>query len=89
LHGKLVVRIYVDLVSLVEERAMHNDVHVLPDQGKWKVSGLNEQFETQAEAEEAGRKLAKQQCAEFVLHGEDGQIRAKDSYGNDPRNIPG
>jgi hypothetical protein len=66
-----------------------NDVHVQPSAGQWKVSGLDQQFRTQQEAEEAGRRLAKEKQVEFILHGEDGKIRARDSYGNDPRNIPG
>lgn len=39
--------------------------------------------------EEAGRDLAKNEQVEFMLHGADGKIREKDSYGNDPRNAPG
>lgn len=41
-------------------------------------------FETQKEAIEWGRKVAKNQKAEFYVHGKDGKIREKDSYGNDP-----
>jgi hypothetical protein len=44
---------------------------------------------TQAEAEEAGRAQAKRDKVEFELHGTDGRIRAKGSFGNDPRDVPG
>lgn len=44
---------------------------------------------TQAECREYGIELAKKNNAEFTLHGRDGQIREKNSYGNDPRNIRG
>ncbi len=39
---------------------------------------------TQAEATKAGRALAKRDRTEFIVHRKDGQIRARDSYGNDP-----
>lgn len=44
---------------------------------------------TQAEARTHGIELAKREKAEFTLHGENGQIREKNSYGNDPRSIKG
>lgn len=66
-----------------------NDIHVQPAQGQWTVSGLDRKFETQKEAEELGRQMARDQKCEFILHGEDGRIRERDSYGNDPRDIPG
>lgn len=39
---------------------------------------------TQREAITHGREIAKNQKAEFYVHGRDGKIREKDSYGNDP-----
>lgn len=45
--------------------------------------------DTQKEAFERARDLAKQSGAEVSIHGVDGKIRDKHSYGNDPRNIPG
>jgi hypothetical protein len=33
---------------------------------------------------EHGRSIAKAQKAEFYIHGRDGRIREKDSYGKDP-----
>lgn len=44
---------------------------------------------TQEEAREHGIKLAKKLNAEFTLHGKDGKIREKNSYGNDPRKVRG
>jgi len=44
---------------------------------------------TQEEAINEGRSLAEQEHGELVIHGEDGQIREKDSHGNDPRDVPG
>ena len=39
---------------------------------------------TQAEAIGRGRDIARNQHSELIIHGEDGRIRARDSYGNDP-----
>ena len=68
------------------------DVHVVP-QGSWwglEVNGeIRSTHETQGQAINQGRGLAEQEHGELVIHGQDGQIREKDSHGNDPRNIPG
>lgn len=39
---------------------------------------------TQKEAIDHGRRIAQAQKAEFYVHGRDGRIREKDSYGKDP-----
>jgi hypothetical protein len=44
---------------------------------------------TQEEAHEAARDIARNQEAELVIQGRDGKIIDKDSFGNDPRDIPG
>lgn len=44
---------------------------------------------TQKAAIEIARKIAKNQKAELTIQGRDGKFRAKDSYGNDPREIKG
>ena len=69
-----------------------SDVHVVPHGASWalEVAGNTQQtFATQDEAISRGRQLAEQEHGELVVHGEAGQIREKDSHGNDPRNIPG
>lgn len=63
--------------------------HVVPQGGKWKVvrsgaSRASGTFDTQKEAVERARKLAKDQGAELYIHGEDGRIRDRSSYGKDP-----
>ena len=45
--------------------------------------------DTQDEAIKHGRHLADEQGSELVVHGEGGEIRQKDSHGNDPGDIPG
>ena len=64
--------------------------HVVKDaDGGWSVkkggaSRASKHFDTQNEAIVWGRNVAKNQHAEFYIHGKDGKIREKDSYGNDP-----
>ena len=62
--------------------------HVVTHGGKWAVSGENtsrvtEVFETQQEAFDAGRQIAINQGSELFTHGRNGQIRARESYGNE------
>lgn len=64
-------------------------VHVVPHGDGWAVKREGNQrasslHDTQAEAERVGRPAARAEQTEFYLHGRDGQIRQKDSYGNDP-----
>jgi len=40
--------------------------------------------DTQKEAIEVARDIARNQNSELVIHGVNGRIRDKDSYGNDP-----
>ncbi|MCR8929738.1 DUF2188 domain-containing protein [Priestia megaterium] len=66
------------------------DQHVTPRKdGGWQVKGAGNSkatsiHDTQKEAIDAAKKIAKNQGQEVVIHGKNGQIRAKDSYGNDP-----
>lgn len=69
-------------------------IHVVPSDEGWRVEREGQKraiavATTQAEAAKRGRKVARKDQVEFMLHGRDGQIREKDSYGNDPREIPG
>lgn len=63
-------------------------VHVIPSEEGWEVrreGGGSDMMvsthRTQAEAEKAGRDIARNAGGEFVLHRRDGRIRARDSYG--------
>lgn len=67
---------------------MSKNVHVVPDDHGWNVeveggSGTT-RFRTQDEAVEAGRRLARGNRSEHIIHGRDGRIRQRDSYGRDP-----
>jgi hemerythrin superfamily protein len=46
-------------------------------------------FDSQSEAEQFGRKVAKREKTELVVAGRDGSIREKRSYGNDPSDVKG
>lgn len=59
-----------------------------PD-GKWQVLGAGNSratiiADTQEKARLKAREIAINQKSEVIIHGVDGRIRAKDSYGNDP-----
>jgi hypothetical protein len=45
---------------------------------------MSSTHQTQKAAITKGRELAKQEHIELVIHGRNGKIRDKDSYGNDP-----
>jgi hypothetical protein len=44
---------------------------------------------TQKEAEKVAIIIATNQKSEVIIHGRDGKIREKNSYGNDPKNVKG
>ncbi len=45
---------------------------------------MTETFDTQAEAIQRGREVAGNQQAELYIHGRNGQIRERRSFGSDP-----
>jgi len=62
--------------------------HVVPSQGKWTVrsSGAKRAsgtFETQQEAVDDARRKARREGAELYIHGRDGRIRERSSFGDD------
>lgn len=69
---------------------MGKNVHVTKHPyGGWQAKGAgntkaSKVAPTQKEAITAAIKIAKNQQSEVVIHGKDGKIRDKDSYGNDP-----
>jgi hypothetical protein len=68
---------------------MGKNQHVLPHPEGWAVkregaSRASSVSPTQAEAFGKGREIAKSQGSELFLHGRNGQIRERNSYGNDP-----
>lgn len=67
---------------------MKNNVHVVPSDGGWDVKvegvGRTNHFSNQRDAIQAGRRLAQGNRSEHIIHGRDGRIRQRDSYGRDP-----
>lgn len=63
--------------------------HVIPHQSGWAVksegaSKASSVHSTQQAAIEQGRQAAKQHGSELFIHGKNGRIRERNSYGNDP-----
>lgn len=63
--------------------------HVVPHPEGWAIKRggaerATEVVKTKAEAVKLAREIARNQGAELVIHGEDGQIQNTNSYGNDP-----
>lgn len=68
---------------------MKKNQHVVPSDDQWAVRGEGNSrktriTQTQREAIEIARTIARKEQSELVIHGKDGRIRQKDSYGNDP-----
>jgi Uncharacterized protein conserved in bacteria (DUF2188) len=67
---------------------MGKNQHVVPHSQGWAVKSAGagraaSVHTTQSAAIEAARSTAKSQQSELLIHGRNGQIRAKDSYGPD------
>ena len=63
--------------------------HIVPHVDGWAVKGAGAQkatrvTKTQQEAMDIGRTIAQNQGSERIVHGENGRIRQKNSYGHDP-----
>lgn len=68
---------------------MGKNQHVVKREEGWAVRGEGNSrdtshHKTQEQAREAAREIAINQRSEVVIHNREGQIRDKDSYGNDP-----
>jgi hypothetical protein len=66
------------------------DVHIVrkPETTRWQVKQSGEiqsSHRTQQAAIERGTNRARRDKVDVVVHGRDGRIRSKDSYGNESR----
>lgn len=73
---------------------MKKNQHVVPHGKQWAVKGAgNENYtrivDTQKQAIDIAREIARNQQSELIIHKPNGVIRDTDSFGNDPRNIKG
>jgi hypothetical protein len=65
---------------------MGKNQHVVSEGARWavKVEGLSEPlavFKTQSEAWEKAKSTARKERSEALLHGKNGRVRARNSYG--------
>jgi hypothetical protein len=63
--------------------------HVVPSEAGWSVrksgaSRATRTFATQQDAIDAATRIARNQRTEVYVHGRDGRIRERNSYGTDP-----
>lgn len=68
---------------------MGKNQHIVKHPEGWAVKGEGNTkatvvTRTQEQAIDKGREIAKNQEAELLIHGRNGRIRDRDSYGNDP-----
>jgi hypothetical protein len=70
------------------------DVETYHADGKWKnrseaLDDLPGEHDTKAEAVRVGRDEARERKVEHIIRNLDGTIGERNTYGHDPRNIPG
>lgn len=70
-----------DVETYHEDEQWHNRI-----EGSGRVIGS---YDTKDEAVAAGRDEARERQVEHLIKGMDGRISERNSYGNDPRDIPG
>lgn len=68
---------------------MSKNQHVVPKGGEWAVKGSGNSratviVGTQKQAIDIARQISINQGSEMLVHGKNGQIRYRNSYGNDP-----
>ena len=68
---------------------MGKNQHVVKTSNGWGVKGDNnlritQSYDTQKKAFNRAREIAINQKSEVLIHGENGKIREKNSYGKDP-----
>ena len=73
---------------------MGRNQHVVRHPAGWAVKPAGGQrpssvHRTQQEAIDCAREIAQNQRTELIVHGQDGRIRERTSYGNDPFPPPG
>lgn len=75
---------------------MNKNQHVVPLGGAWAVKGENNArytkiTQTQQEAIDVAKNIARNQKSELFIHGADGRVRTKYSYGKEtvsPKGTP-
>jgi hypothetical protein len=65
---------------------MHDDHWAVKEEGASAPAAF---FKTQGQAWEKAKAIARRERSEAVLHGKDGRIRARNTYGHDSRGVKG
>lgn len=73
---------------------MGKNQHVVKTPEGWGIYGENntritQEFDTQKKAIEKAREIAMNQKSEVFIHRKNGEIRDRNSYGNDPSSSKG
>ncbi len=68
---------------------MHKNQHVVPHNSQWAIKGEGNEkatkiVDTQKEAINIAKEIAKNQEAGLIIHRPKGKIRYKESFGNEP-----
>lgn len=63
-----------------------NDSWAIEEEGQDTVMSIHD---TKEEAVNAARDIARKNKVELIIHNLNGRISRRNSYGHDPRNIPG
>lgn len=73
----------------------HGDVETYYEDNQWKNKregsdrAFGAGYSAKEDAAAAGRDAARADKVEHIIKNQDGVISEKNSYGNDPRNVPG
>jgi len=72
----------------------NGDVHVMPGDKGWRVEVEGSDrprstHKTQSEAAKAARTIARSNKSELLIHGRNGRVRDRSTYGHDPRRTKG
>lgn len=68
---------------------MNKNVHTVHNKNGWQNKSGNSSnaintYATKQDAQKAGRLIAKQNNSEHIIHGLNGRIQSKNTYGKDP-----
>lgn len=77
------------ILTKKEFQVSKKNQHVVPHSDGLAFKGAGNQratsvYQTQREAIEAARGIARNQRSEMLIHGENGRIRERSTYGDDP-----
>ena len=81
--------VVIKVINIKDETMNRKNQHVVPHGKQWAVKGAESEkatkvVDTQKEAIRIAREIAINQQSELIVHGKNGRIREKNSYGNDP-----